>query len=400
MQLEEILSFLENEEKRNRLIYKLKHAGEDSKQIHAFKEIINSFNLNKTPKGIYQTTLLQNTFQFCEPKESFLNLRLVCKSWKHAVETIRYNWALDLEKLSDFAQNGEIPIYYAKYIKIFKKIEIWIDSEFLTNYDKIITYILNHVKKINDIWLGSDVCLADTHNFESFLLQLLQNSQTTLTGLWFPGIKIFDIPIISLPNITQIVVEMFANYNDQISNFDRFVKNMVRNCEYLEKFTILNIHKCPNIVEYIKQNYQKHCISTGYIPSAKILPVKISFCHHLSLLQEFEYPSTIEFLRVIVDVSNLSSPFENGWKNYQTNLALCPRLKDMTISCLSEEGEIVDLQNALHDVSQENRDIWEERLSYLKSRGVKVSYLKKELFDSKFKEFCKQNKWGFQFGLR
>ena len=377
------------------MIYKLRHAGEDSTQVHAFKEIINSFNLNKTPKVIYQKNILQNTFQFCEAKESFVNFRLVCKPWKHAVETIRYNRLLDLEKLSDFAKNGEIPISYAKYIKIFKKIEFWIDENVLTNHDIISTYILNHVKKLNYIRVGSEQDWAVTHNFDSFLLQLLQNSQTTLKELCFTKYKIFDLPIISLPNISHIIVEMFEDYNDQISNFDSFLKNMVSNCEYLEKITIFDIQKCPNIVEHIIQNYSKHCIGTADILLAKSLPIKISYCRHLSLLPEFEFPSTIEFLTVkIVDAS---SPFQNGWENYQTILALCLRLKDIIICTSSVEGEVIDLQNALHDMTKENRDIWEERISYLKSRGVNIAYLKDEYFDSKFKELCKQNKWGFEF---
>ena len=376
------------------MIYKLKHAGEDSKQVHAFKEIINSFNLNKTPKEIHQTTILQNTFQFCEAKESFVNLRLVCKSWKHAVETIRYNRALDLEKLTDFAQNGEIPISFAKYIKIFKKIDFWIDKNVLTNYDTISTYILNHVKKVNYIWLGSVLGWENFHNFNSFLLQLLQNSQTTLKKLRFTGFKIFEIPIVSLPNITQITVDIFENYNDQIPNFDRFVKTIVSNCEYLETFNIFDIHECPNIVEYIIQNYSKNCIGASEISLAKILPIKLSYCDQLSLLPEFEYPSTIEFLAV--KVVDINSPFQNGWENYEAILALCPRLKDITIATSSAEGGI-DLQKALHNVSQENRDIWEERISYLKSRGVNVLCFKKEFWIAKYKELCKPNKWGFEF---
>ena len=64
-ELQEILSFLEDEEKRNRLIYKLKHTGEDSKPVHALKEII-------TKKDEYEKYYIINnhgdyehlTFQF------------------------------------------------------------------------------------------------------------------------------------------------------------------------------------------------------------------------------------------------------------------------------------------------------------------------------------------------
>merc|ERR1711959_408461 len=80
MKLQEVLSFLEHEEKRKRLILKLKHSGEDSKEVHAFHEIIDSFNLNKVPKEINQTNILQNNFKFCDPLEAFKNCRLVSKT--------------------------------------------------------------------------------------------------------------------------------------------------------------------------------------------------------------------------------------------------------------------------------------------------------------------------------
>merc|ERR1712034_125996 len=162
----------------------------------------------------------------------------------------------------------------------------------------------------------------------------------------------------------------------------------------MQAIIILEIHKYPNIVEHIIQNYSKHCIFTGDIPLAKLLPVKCSVCLHLSSLPEFEYPSTIECLTIVVDTS---SPFQNGWESYQTILALCPRLKDIIICTPSVEERMIDLQKALHEVSQENRDIWEERISYLKSRGVNVASFKGEFFYSKCKELCKQNKWGFEF---
>ena len=63
------------------------------------EKIIKSLNLNKTPKGIHQKHILQNTFQFYEPQKGFENLRLVCKSWKHAMENMRYDVTLDLEDM-------------------------------------------------------------------------------------------------------------------------------------------------------------------------------------------------------------------------------------------------------------------------------------------------------------
>jgi hypothetical protein len=49
------------------LIKKLKNAGENSKQVHALKDIITSFNLHKTPKGIDQKIFYKQRFAIARP---------------------------------------------------------------------------------------------------------------------------------------------------------------------------------------------------------------------------------------------------------------------------------------------------------------------------------------------
>jgi hypothetical protein len=136
---QEILSFLTNEGKRNDLIYKLTHAGDSSEQMKAFKNIITSFNLHKPPRGIQHTTLLQNTFRYCDPKECFTNFRLVCKSWQNAIETIRFDRCLVISK----------PVYCPKYYKMFKKVKIIFTNSVLQNWDSLYPIILKKHAKIN-----------------------------------------------------------------------------------------------------------------------------------------------------------------------------------------------------------------------------------------------------------
>ena len=88
------------------------------------------------------------------------------------------------------------------------------------------------------------------------------------------------------------------------------------------KYTISSIHQCPNIVEYIKEIYQKHDIF-ACDSKAKFLPAKMSAFSHLSHLSKFEHPFEIEYLGTVFEVT---SPFKNGWKNYQTIWALCPSI--------------------------------------------------------------------------
>jgi hypothetical protein len=144
MKFQDILSFLEDEDKRNQLIYKLKNSGENSPQIHALQEIITSLNLHKPPPGIHQETLLQNTFRFCQVKECFENFRLVSKSWKHAIENMRFDQYLYLNENLEFENNGRFPIFYAKLTQAFKKFGLIIKEQSLEKYISFSKFILEN----------------------------------------------------------------------------------------------------------------------------------------------------------------------------------------------------------------------------------------------------------------
>jgi hypothetical protein len=390
IELQEILTFLENEEKRSDLIYRLKHAGEDSKQVHAFEEIITSFNLHKSPRGIDQTTLLQNTFQYCEPKECFESFRLVSKSWKYAIENMRFNVKLDLEEIVEFEQNGKFPIFYTKYVKVFKKIAFFLDENVLIKWNLFSAFILNHVKKLNFISLETDGDLPP--NFNDFLLQFLKNSQITLQTLCFHNNQIINMPIISLPNVSQIYFYVIQEYQNHISNFDMFMKTINNNCQNLEEFIIFGVDLCPPIVQYISENYQEHCVVSSYTAASEILPTKLSSYQNLSRLAQALHPSKIQYLQMQVEDFNF--PFEEPWRNYKSILTLCPNLKGICITMYQDE-QGVHLKNVLDNMSEENQHIWNQRILYLKSIGVDLIH--HEDLEFKYRELCDENKWGFNF---
>jgi len=137
MSLQEIISFLTNEEKRNNLILKLQHEGEDSKQIYAFRDIIVSLNLHKPPPGIQQKTILQNTFHYCDPRECFDNFRLVCKTWQDAVETIRFDSCVYIHTIRKHTHNGNFSAFYVKYFRAFKQVSIALTPYVLQNWNAL-----------------------------------------------------------------------------------------------------------------------------------------------------------------------------------------------------------------------------------------------------------------------
>jgi len=145
-------------------------------------------------------------------------------------------------------------------------------------------------------------------------------------------------------------------------------------------FRIYNMHRCPNLLQFIKEEYPQHFTYTDVGNLSKTLPAKFPKISRLSDLTEFEYLHTIEYLSMAVD-PNL--PFANDWRNYQALLALCPNLKGMYL--------IASLKNS-ERLIPENDDIWKNRIEFLKSRGIKlpIGNLYRVI-----KQLCIRTKWGF-----
>jgi len=391
MKLQEILSFLEDEEKRNRLIYKLKHAGEDSKPVHAFKEIITFFNLHKAPRGIHQKNILQNTFHYCEPNKCFTKFRLVCKSWQDAVETIRFDSILVIDDwILNYERNGNFQTFFPKFLKIFKKLHLHITSQILMKFDSVTKVILQNMKNLHQIRFYSEQ--NTPRNFDAFALQFLQNSQSTLKTLKFNTREIFPLPIVSLPNVTKIKFHVKVDHSAKIEQFTNFVQRILENCEYLENFYIDGIHDSIQMTEYTAQNYPENCLYANYCYASQKLPTKMSSCSALSNLHTFEYPSAMKCLNL--KVIDFNRPYDERWEEYKSILALCPNLKKIRIVQCIEDNQI-ELEEALQNISPANQDIWKERIQYLKLCGIDT--INWDQFQNAMKQLHKQTKWGFLF---
>merc|ERR1711959_278664 len=105
---------LEDPEKRNEYIARLKSAGPNSQSVLDLKNSMEGVNMNKPPKHIFETTMLQHTFKHCDPLECFLQFRLVCKPWQNAVETIKFDRFNDPDILK---KHTNYPLFVAKYLQ-------------------------------------------------------------------------------------------------------------------------------------------------------------------------------------------------------------------------------------------------------------------------------------------
>jgi hypothetical protein len=174
------------------------------------------------------------------------------------------------------------------------------------------------------------------------------------------------------------------------------VKTILKNSEELYHIDFYNINKSSEMVKYIEETYPENCVSSGSVRTCKLLPVKASQVRPLSDLEDFRYLSKIEYLAVAI--KNLNLPFSGGWQDYQTLFALCPKLKVVCLQTLNK-GKWVDVDAVLHKIPEKNQNIWKQRISYLNSRGIKVTILCKEYADIVKRDVWKKGKGMFRFFL-
>jgi hypothetical protein len=363
--MEEIISLLQNPNKMEQLVLKLKTIGEDCTQFQTFKASLDSFNLNKTPKGVHQTTMLQNIFQYSATAECFNSFRLVCKSWQNAVETIR--WDLHLQNtfydgLCQSYRNGRFPPIYAKYVKCFKHFFIQFNPQTLTHWDPISNLLIENMKDLEyfDIY--------GTHfspEITTFLFKMLQNSKNSLKEfMHWNAQDISPLPSICLPNLELYGIDFKTDLH--IDSFAYFMESFIKNmCPSLKYFCIRKISRAPEILKYLVKHFPNHFVCAPQISVLEHIPLKIS---HLNIqnLAQYRYVSNIEYLSLD---TNLHNPNSFSWNDYQDITTFFPNLKGIV---LYDNGYYLNPNMSIQPISSHLKNIWNQRLQYFTSKNIQV----------------------------
>jgi hypothetical protein len=293
------------------------------------------------------------------------------------------DWVLDCE------QNGKFAIFLPKYLKMFKFLTLEISPEILSKWSNVSELILQNMKNLTKIYfvLGNTI----PHNFEDFLYQLFEKSQNTIKVIDFHGEKILPFPDVALPYVTEIGLKVTENYETQIEKFDKFMKSVVKNCEYLENVFVHGIEKSQQMANYITTNYPRHCVYSTDLFETSNLPMQVTSSGDLSDLSQITKPYAIKALHLS---TNFSLPFEDRWGDYKSIFQLFPNLKFINLET-EINGELQSFHEAVKTISSENQNIWNERIAYLKSQGIQV--VNWNQIEGKMKEFIKFSGWGFTF---
>jgi hypothetical protein len=294
---------------------------------------------------------------------------MVCKSWKDAVETIKFNREVPLTILDviDHIITSRLSIspYFEKYLQCFRKLHAPMNLFSSENGHQMISLVLKNMQKLNYIHFGSDLgSLPDT--VDPFMLQILENSHETLQ---YTSISRFCIPDICFPKLNALTIEIGQDIC--LPEFKTYFPQMLKNMERLETVELFVLEPAyHDIYEYVANNYEKHCIrgSANSTRLLNIVPVKILIgVSDLERdLQNMKCVSGIQYLHVWI--YNTETPMRCGWDKYQEIFDQCLNLKAIELSWMRnyEFGAFVQ-------VSAANQNIWQERMSYFKTRGIRIA---------------------------
>ena len=354
------------------------NAGPNSKPVLNVGDAMVELKMKQAPRGIDEKTMLQHTFRFCEADECFQNFRLVSKSWKDAVETIRFNREVDPEFLvSLLEQNpqGQIPVYYAKYLRAFRKLTIDTDSLYDNEEiaKKFYSFVLNSMEKLNEILF----CCGNRGGSQlgiDFSVNMMKKSRETLKVV--SGIEIFEpISRITFPVLNELEFSIGSHFIS-LNEFETHFPTALENMNHLELVNIIGCTDGSVNFEHLAQKYAKHCISANGNSNYDLLnfvEVKIMMVtgnHQLLNLLDKKYTPQVEYLHVWVDTKY--HPMRDHWDRYREIFDQFTNLKAIEIKDIRSNSSVVESVQAL---TPEYQDIWQERISYFNARGIRLAKL-------------------------
>jgi len=326
MNFEEVIACLQNTDKREEFIARLKNAGKQSTPFLNLQSAMTELKMHKTARGIDQKTTIQHTLRFSDVDDCFQKYRLVCKSWKDTVETIRFNRFVGVRFCYDLdhkINEGILlnPNYFGKYLKSFRKLNIPLDLE---NKNEIFSLVLNNMKKLNKISFAREYAILGEEyailgeEYDSFAFQILQNSHETLRVL---DLSKLIIPDIGFPQLTNLDLAI-GEHHIFLQEFQAYFPQVLKNMKNLEKIELGLYSSWQCVGEYICENYSKQCISASRdTETLSIMPVKIlEHVHDVNSFENKKYISHLQYAHVWI--LNPERPMSDDTRKFLTSVLI------------------------------------------------------------------------------
>merc|ERR1712098_444794 len=135
-------------------------------------------------------------------------------------------------------------------------------------------------------------------------------------------------------------------------------------CPNLKTFKIYNIHKAPQILNYLIKHYPDHFICAPEISVLEHIPLKLSY-FNLEKLANYRFLSHIEYL--VLNIPIFIYPSAGGWNDYQQVVEFCPNLKGIIFTNNNEFTNISS--TTLDHLPFGIQHIWNQRKSFFESKN-------------------------------
>ena len=342
---------MEDAEKRQEYIARLKSAGPNSQPVLDLKKSMEGLKMKKPPKNIFEKTILQHTFKYCDPLECFLQFRLVCKDWQNAIETIKFD-RFNKVCVHKYACH---PTFLTKFLPMFKKIRIYISKPIFES-EQVRTLLLNNVSKLNEISLSVS---SEVKQFLPLFIQTFyQNSSVTVKKIYHYGKY---LPDLQFPKTT--VLSLMLSYHTNTTFIQTF-SNAMENIENLELIQVSVSKTNDDIFKFITENFSKHYMFCSTLTERTLnhLPLKLCKCvRNLDTLRNKTYNHEMEYLSCYI--GNICDPTSGCWDEYREILDQCGKLKQMSFETWEQD---------LNLEKWEGSNIWKEMAAYLKQRNIQI----------------------------
>jgi len=417
MDFDKVFNILKDKGSREEFLVRLKQVGETSQEFQSLSQIMLSLGMDRTPRHVYETTILQNTFTFCEPFECFTKLRLVCKSWKFAIETKPRFDHID-SKTVEFINNcpfsfwpPKLYVSHKKIIQSLKNIEIKDKDVNPATFPMII----KSTRRLTSFTMQSNPVL-NTETYESSVLELLRNSYESLRELRIP---IFIFPQnLTFSNLTEVTLNFCDEYEtlslykfqlrfQNLLAFAPNIKIVEINLTHVDKDSESEIE----ILDFVGTSYGKHCvICTEWLGRGNDfefgerlpnhIPLKIMTANfQLDELAAKRYANQIQYLQLDIDLVETPGIATHAWHNYKIHLQSFTSLKGLCINdydygCVLGEKKFYE-KELMEKLGESDLEFWITRINYMKSIGIKI--LDEKEFDSMKENISKTIPWRFKF---
>ena len=107
MNREAIFHQLSNADRVQELCLRMKRLPSDSPAFICLDQWMTQINAFRPLRGIDKKHVIQNIVSFTSLRRTWLSHRLVCKSWRHAIESMRFNASIeDLTPMGNDDEEG------------------------------------------------------------------------------------------------------------------------------------------------------------------------------------------------------------------------------------------------------------------------------------------------------